>query len=226
MQAEKLGWLNASLRGELQGFLAGLPRPVTLLAFVRQGCGTCAETQDLVEGLASLSDGKIQVEVYDLDAHPIEAGRHAVDKAPAVVVLGGETGRRDFGIRFYGLPDGYEFATLIEDIRMASETTTDLSPATLDLLAHLATPLHLRVFVTPTCPYCPRAVLLTHKMAIASERVTAEVVDAAQFPELAREYQVYGVPRTIINDTVHVEGAVPESMLMAELIPLLEPKVS
>jgi hypothetical protein len=51
------------------------------------------------------------------------------------------------------------------------------------------------------------------------------VVDATEFPELASHYQVYGVPRTVVNDTVHVEGAVPESAFMAELLPILEAPV-
>lgn len=221
MSVERFGWLNASLRADLQQFFAALPRPVTLLVFVRQGCESCTETQDIVEALASTSDGRVQVEVHDLDADPPEAARYGIDKTPAVAVLGGANGRQDFGIRFYGLPGGYEFSTLIEDIRMASQAATDLSAATLDVLAHLTAPLHLRVFVTPTCPYCPRAVLLAHKMAIASEFVTAEAVDASEFPELARSYHVHGVPRTIINDTVHVEGAVPEALLLTELMPIL-----
>ena len=221
MQADTLGWLNASLRKELQQLFTELPGPVTLAVFVRPGCDTCAETQDLVEGLASIAADKIRVEVHDLDAQPPQAAQYGIDKAPAVVVLGGADGRRDFGIRFYGLPGGYEFATLIEDIRMASRATTDLSPATLDVLAHLTAPLRLRVFVTPTCPYCPRAVLLAHKMAVAGDRVTAEAIDATEFPELADEYHVHGVPRTVINDLIHVEGAVPEALLLAEMMPVL-----
>jgi hypothetical protein len=59
-------------------------------------------------------------------------------------------------------------------------------------------------------------------MAIVSDWVTADAIDATEFPELADRYHVHGVPRTIVNDTVHIEGAVPEAMLMAELIPILE----
>lgn len=214
--------LNASLRTELRDVVSALPRPVTLVVFVGLPCETCAETRELVEELASTFDGKVRLEVHDLDAHPPEATLYRIAKAPAIVVLGGESGRRDFGIRFYGSPTGYEFATLIEDIRMASRGTTDLSAATVDTLTHLTAPLHLQVFVTPTCPYCPRAALLAHKMALVSEWVTADTVDATEFPELADRYHVRGVPRTIVNDTVHIEGAVPEAMLMAELIPILE----
>ena len=214
--------MNTSLRTELRNVLVALPHPVTLVVFVGAACETCGETRDLVEELASSSEGTVRLEVHDLDANPPEAALYRVDKAPAIVVLGDDAGRRDFGIRFYGSPAGHEFATLIEDIRMASRGTTDLSPATVDTLNHLTTPLHLQVFVTPTCPYCPRAALLAHKMALVSDWVTADAVDATEFPELADRYHVHGVPRTIVNDTVHIEGAVPEAMLMAELISILE----
>lgn len=60
--------------------------------------------------------------------------------------------------------------------------------------------------------------LLAHKLAIASSQVTAAMVEAVEFPHLANRYQVYGVPRTVINDVIHVEGAVPENMLMAKLL--------
>jgi alkyl hydroperoxide reductase subunit AhpF len=146
--------LNASLWTELRNVLVALPRPVTLLVFIGAACERCGETRELVEELASIFEGAVRLEVHDLDAHPPEATLYRVDKAPAVVVLGDETGRRDFGIRFYGSPAGYEFATLIEDIRMASRGTTALSPATVEILSHLTVPMHLQVFVTPTCPYC------------------------------------------------------------------------
>lgn len=214
--------LSESVRAALQEILVALPDPVTLLVFVKTECETCEQARELVEELASISAGKVRMEVHEVDTGAPAAALYRIDKAPAIVVLGGEHGRRDFGVRFYGSPAGYEFATLIEDVRMVSQGTTDLSPATLEVLRHLTAPLHLRVFVTPTCPYCPRAVLLAHKMAIASDWVTADAIDATEFPELADRYHVHGVPRTVVNDIVHVEGAVPEAMLMAELIPILE----
>ena len=214
--------LKGSIRTELRKVFASLPNPVTLVVFTSATCETGDEARVLVEELASIANGTIRMELHDLDAHPAEATRYRIDKAPAVVVLGDESGKRDFGIRFYGAPAGYEFATLIEDIRLASHGTSDLSPATVETLSQLTVPLHVQVFVTPTCPYCPRAALLAHKMAIASEWVTADAVDATQFPDLADRYHVHGVPRTVINDSIHVEGAVPEAMLMAELMPTLD----
>jgi len=220
-----MAFLNPSVQKQVRAVFAELQSPVTLAVFSRTGgevpCETCDETRELLEELASLSNGNVRVDAYDLERDVDAARRYDVDKAPAIAVLGGGPGRRDFGIRFFGSPAGYEFGTLIEDIRMASTGVTDLSPRTIEVLSRLDAPLHVQVFVTPTCPYCPRAVLLAHKMAIAGERVTADAVDATEFPELAARYEVYGVPRTVVNDTVHVEGAVPEARLMAELITII-----
>jgi len=71
--------------------------------------------------------------------------------------------------------------------------------------------------VTPTCPYCPQAVSLAHQVAIASPHVRADMVEAVEFPELAIRYQVMGVPRTVINERVHIEGAAPEPMVLGKL---------
>lgn len=217
--------LSASLQKQLQAVFAALPNPVTLAVFTSGSeaastCEMCDDTRALVEELASMGSGKVRVELYDVDHDAGETRIYGIDRVPAIAVLGGESGRRDFGIRFFGAPAGYEFGTLVEDIRMVSGGESGLSDGTVDALANLASPLHIRVFVTPTCPYCPRAVLLAHKMAIASDLVTADAIDATEFPDLADRYQVRGVPRTVINDSVHVEGAVPEAMLMAQLMPI------
>jgi protein-disulfide isomerase len=80
-------------------------------------------------------------------------------------------------------------------------------------------PLHLQVFVTPTCPYCPRAVLLAHQMAMENPvMIRAEGVEATEFPDLANRFHVRGVPQTVINDgSGMVVGAVPEQHLLAEI---------
>ena len=64
--------------------------------------------------------------------------------------------------------------------------------------------------------------VLAHRLAVESDWIRADAVEATEFPHLANKYQVYGVPRTIINETVHVEGAVPEPMLVNELMKALE----
>jgi len=64
--------------------------------------------------------------------------------------------------------------------------------------------------------------VLAHRLALESPWIRADMVEATEFPHLANKYQVYGVPRTVINETIHIEGAVPESMLMSELLKVLD----
>jgi glutaredoxin len=74
------------------------------------------------------------------------------------------------------------------------------------------------VFVTPTCPYCPQAVVLAHRMALESPMVQAEMVEAMEFPELSDRYGVSGVPHTTINAGAgNVIGAAPENHLLQEI---------
>ena len=64
--------------------------------------------------------------------------------------------------------------------------------------------------------------MLAHKLAVASDWVTAEMVEATEFPHLANRYQVYGVPRTVINEVIHIEGAVPEANLVSQLMMVMD----
>ena len=66
--------------------------------------------------------------------------------------------------------------------------------------------------------------MLAHKLAVASEWITADVVEAMEFPHLANKYDVYGVPRTVINEVIHIEGAAPEEMLVEELMQVMDEK--
>jgi glutaredoxin-like protein len=215
--------LKPALQTQIRELFEALQSPVILAVFTsdQTGCEVCDDTRQLAEELAFLSGGSVSAEVHDIARDAELARTYGVDKTPAIVVLGGAPGRQDHGIRFFGIPSGYEFGTLIEDIRMVSRGAAELAAPTLELLSRLQAPLHIQVYVTPTCPYCPRAVLLAHQLALASDLVTADMVDASEFPELADKYGVYGVPRTVINETLHIEGAVPESALVAQLADLV-----
>ena len=179
-------------------------------------CQYCTETRELATEVAGLSD-KIEVEIYDFVADKEIVETYGIDKIPAMAIVKGGDEPKDYGIRLYGIPSGYEFSTLIEDIAMVSTGESGLDQSTKDELAALTTPLHLQVFVTPTCPYCPPAVRLAHKMALESELVTGDMVEAIEFPHVSNKYQVMGVPRTVINENVFLEGAAPEAMLMAKV---------
>jgi glutaredoxin-like protein len=204
------------LRGE---FETQLVNPVKLVMFTQSiECQFCAETRQIVEEIASLSD-KITAEIYNFVTDKATAELYEVDKIPAIAVLRTEDGEdKDYGIRFYGIPSGYEFTSVIEDIIDVSKADSGLQPKTKEAVAGLTDPVHFQVFVTPTCPYCPQAVRLAHKLAIESDLIKADMVEAIEFPHLSNKYHVHGVPRTVINETVHQEGAVPEPLLLAKLM--------
>jgi glutaredoxin-like protein len=108
-------------------------------------CMYCKETGDLVEEVAGLSD-KIAVETFDLLKDAEVAKQYGIEKIPAVILTGKNKGK----IRFFGIPSGYEFASLIEGIKDVSKGTTDLSEATKKELAKVTAETHIQVFTTPT----------------------------------------------------------------------------
>lgn len=194
-----------------------IERDVKLMVFTQEmECQYCEETRRIAEELAALSD-KVSVEVYDFVKDKEVAEHYNIDKIPAMVLLKGGDSPKDYNIRFYGIPSGYEFSTLIQDILMIGKGESGLSEDTKVAITKLAGNLHLQVFVTPTCPYCAPAVHLAHQMAFESELIRSDMVEAIEFPHLSSKYQVQGVPRTIINETAHLEGAAPEQMLIAKI---------
>jgi glutaredoxin-like protein len=196
---------------------AALQAPVKILVFTQEmECDYCSDTRLIAEEVASLSD-KIALEIYDFVADQQIVEQYKIDKIPALVMMRGGDQPKDYGIRYYGIPAGYEFSTLVSDILMVSRGDSGLAADTKAYLAALKKPLHLQVFVTPTCPYCPPAVHLAHQLAFESDLVRADMVEAIEFPHLSHRYHVQGVPRTVINETAHLEGAAPEGMLLAKI---------
>jgi glutaredoxin-like protein len=210
--------LNEEIAEQVKQELADLAGPVRLVMFTQEfECDYCAETRQLVEEVAALSD-QLTAEIYNFVIDKEKAEELGIDKIPAVAVIGAE----DYGVRLYGIPSGYEFTSLLHAIRTVAAGKPELTEETLATLAELTEPVHIQVFVTPTCPYCARSVVLAHQLAVASPMVRADMVEATEFPQLAIKYQVMGVPRTVINETVHIEGAAPEPMVLEKLQEVLE----
>ena len=138
--------LNEEVRSKVQEEFKELSGSVKLVVFTQEfECAHCRENTSLAQEVASLSD-KLDIEVYNfaLDKEAVE--RYGVDKIPAIVV----EGEKDYGIRFYGVPAGYEFTALIAAIQAVSAGESGLSAKTKETLAGLKDQLHLQVFVTPT----------------------------------------------------------------------------
>jgi glutaredoxin-like protein len=131
---------------EIRRRLSAMTTPVKLVHFTQElNLEYGPETRQVLEELAALSD-KLSIEIYDFILDKEKVAEYGVDKAPATVIRNG----KDYGIRFYGMPAGYEFATVLDAILDVSSGESGLGAESKEKLAQLTQPVHLEVFVTPT----------------------------------------------------------------------------
>ncbi|NPV14771.1 glutaredoxin [candidate division WOR-3 bacterium] len=206
--------VQESVKRQLEPVLKNLPNPVRLVVFTQEmECQFCRENRQLAEEIAALSD-KVKLEVYNflLDKEKVEEFK--VERVPALVVAG----EKDYGIRFYGVPAGYEFTSLVNAIQLVGKRESGLKPETRERLSQITQPVKIDVFVTLTCPYCPMMVSLAHRFAMESDNITASAIDAQEFPVLANYYEVMAVPKTVLNQRHQFEGALPEERFLQEVM--------
>lgn len=123
-----------------------LKNPVKLINFTQElECQFCRETRQLLEEVAQLSE-KVSLQVYNFQLDKQKVEEYQVDKIPATVI----EGEKDYGIRYYGAPVGYEFATLLTGIADVSKVESNLKPETKKALKKIDQGVHLQVFATPT----------------------------------------------------------------------------
>lgn len=142
-----MAFLNSQIEDEIRTAFAPLRDPVKLIVFSQSlaAADLCAQNEQLVREVAALSD-KISIEVLNLAIDRERAEAYGVDQVPAIVV----EGARDYGIRFYGVPSGYEFGNLIDAIVLVSTGEPSLADETKTALAGLSTDVNIKVFSTPT----------------------------------------------------------------------------
>jgi alkyl hydroperoxide reductase subunit AhpF len=142
-----MAMLNAQTMNEVRRQFEQLRDPVKLVVFSQslEAADLCVQNEQLVREVAALSD-TITVEVLNLAIDRERAATYGIDRVPAIVV----EGARDYGLRFYGVPSGYEFGNLIDAIGIASTGETALSEDTKTALAGLESDVDIKVFSTPT----------------------------------------------------------------------------
>jgi len=199
---------------------------VTIVAYTRKAegeqsagleCEFCNETQQIVEELADLTD-KIRVERREFSASDPSVKDLGVDKLPAIVLEGPPDG----AVKYFGIPGGFEFSSLVEDIVDVSRGQTDLSDEAKETVRGIDQDTHIQVFVTPTCPYCPSAVRIAHQMAIENpDHIRADAIEASEFPHLVSKYELAAVPTVVVNEKVQFEGALPDKEFADQVIQAL-----
>jgi len=211
----KLGLIPEEHKQHLkENFEKNLKDEVRILVFTQETeCPLCKQARELAEEVGAFSN-KIKVKVYDFVKDSEKAKEYQIDKVPAIAVLG----KKDYGIRFYGLAYGYEFRPFTESIINVSRGATNLSEETKKKLASIEKPVHIQVFVSLTCPYCPLVTSLAHQFAMESDLVRADMIDVAEFPHLVQKYSVMGVPKTVINERTEFVGAVSEELFVQQVV--------
>lgn len=155
----RMALLKERDRIALEQEFANMTGRVRIVFFTQAlGCETCDVTREILQEVVPLSE-KIELVQYNFAIDRDAVARYAITRIPGFAVLrlqevqdNGETvtQEQDYGIRFYGVPSGYEFMSLVGAILDVSSGDSHLSPASRALLAQLDKPAHLQVFTTPT----------------------------------------------------------------------------
>lgn len=201
------------LQEQVKEIFATLKEKVVLKVFTKEAeCPYCKDTLALAENVAKLSG---LIEVCPYTENSLEAEKYKVEHFPAVLV---HTQEKELPIRFYGIPAGYEFQTLIESIVMASTGDLQLDPTLMKQAQEISKEKEILVFVTPTCPYCGPAVLTAFKLAMANPyKIKASMVEASEFPNFSSQFEVSSVPKIVLNRENHFVGNLPAEKFLAEL---------
>lgn len=186
--------------------------PVRVQLFVDgPGCSACEITARVLQQLEQATD-KLRVHVAIPSKAQTPTG--PFDKLPEVRVLT----RAGSVIRFYGTQVGAEITSLVQTIADASLERAPLPPDVIARTRGVKEGSWIRVFVGPTCPHCPGAVRAASALAVANPKISLEVVEAGEFPELARRFKVASVPTTVVNGRAYFTDAhAPAEVLEALL---------
>jgi glutaredoxin-like protein len=202
-------------------FEKNLQDPVKLVLFLQSENGDKATkvnsqyfpyTEEIMKELVALSD-KVELVVYKDNKE--KEKEYNVKEISALFIEGKNTNKN---VVYYGIPSGHEFTSLLEDIMDASKGITELSSPTKEAVKKISKPTEILVFVTPSCPYCPRAVRMAHQMAMENPLINGIMIEANEFPEWSKKYSVYAVPKIVINDKVQFEGALPEDQYLENVL--------
>lgn len=210
--------MDDATREQVKEMFETLDNEVTIHLFTEgEKCLYCNDTRAMVEMVAELS-GLIKVQEHQGSLDGELAKKLGVKHHPAIVLHG----KDEYKVKFYGIPAGHEFAALIGGIIDVSHGTAPLPPDIIEDIRAIDKPIHIRVFVTPQCPYCPGMTRLAHQAAILNPLIDSEMFESLEMQEEAAKFEVFGVPKTIFNDTVTVEGLTPPEMFVEKLFEAIE----
>lgn len=198
---------EAKIQQQLKDVLNNMKDEVQIINFTQEiECPMCRETRQFAEEIGSLSD-KLKVKVYNFVTDKEMTAKYKIDKIPAIVLL--DKDGVDHGIRFFGLPGGYEINSFLGSIIELSGKREPVPEDVMKRIKAIDRDVHIQVFVGLGCPHCPAAVSTAHRLAMENSRIKADMIDASNFVPLSQKYNVTGVPKIVINDKFELMGAHP-----------------
>jgi glutaredoxin-like protein len=212
-----MGMFNEKVVEQAREVLKKMRDPLALTYFTQEmECESCASMSSFVDEVDRLDD-RLRISRKEFVQDRDLAAAMGVHHIPALVVHHPVDGRA--AVRYYGLPGGYEFGAFLRILVLFSsgEKADSFDPAT---VAAIEKEVNLKVFVLTTCPSCPVMAYLGGAMAHANPKITAEIIEANTFVDLATRFTVGSVPKTVINDTVEVAGVLPPGELVRKIADL------
>ncbi|MBN1831229.1 MAG: FAD-dependent oxidoreductase [Deltaproteobacteria bacterium] len=189
-----------------------MPHEITLLLFTSPGKNDafCEGARQLIRSIREVAP-KVSLREYDL-GHKMAHERNA-DFSPTLLL-----DPERYNIRWMGAPIGEEGRTFVEALLIMGYRETGLSLESRRILQRIDSSRDIKVFVSPTCPYCPQQAVNALKAAVGRpEIISLEIIDIQAHPEMAEKYSAHSVPQTFANDVLIAQGAQPEELFMASL---------
>lgn len=206
-----------ALRGEIQEQLTslfeGLPFSIPIYLFTQDGKndvlnGAARETLRSFKNLSK----KLELKEFNL-SHEL-AREWKVDRSPTILF-----DPERYSIRYVGVPYGEEGRTLLGAILIIGFRSGNLTEQSLKVLNKIDSPREIKVFVSPTCPYCPEQALVALKAVVENPQLLSlQIIDIQCNPDLAEQYSAFSVPQTYANEVLIAQGALPEELFMLSLL--------
>jgi thioredoxin reductase (NADPH) len=192
-----------------------MPRQIPLYLFVSPGQDDVfvQASRQIIRAFRELTP-KISIREYYLGDEL--ATQWGVDSSPTLLI-----DPDHYNIRWIGAPMGEEGRSFLEAMILIGTGKSAMSEQSLSVVKQIDSPRQLKVFVSPTCPYCPQQVVNGLRAAIERpEHISVEVIDIQSRPDLAEKYGAHSVPQTYANDVLIGQGAQQEEVFISSVLKL------
>jgi thioredoxin reductase (NADPH) len=200
------------LEAQLEPLFKDLPNEIPLFLFTQPGKNDVlsSATRFLIRAIREASP-KITLREFDL-SHKL-ARQWSIDRSPTLLI---DPDR--YRVRWLGAPIGEEARTFVEALLMIGQRKSGLGEESLKVLNKIDTGRNIKVFVSPSCPYCPQQAVNAFKAVVEKpEKLSLEIIDIQANPDLADQYSAQSVPQTYADDVLIAQGAQPEELFMVSL---------